>query len=361
MALLLAIALLAGNAFFVGAEFAVISARRSGIEPLADAGSRRARVTLQAMEQVSRMLATAQLGITVCSLGLGAVGEPAVAHLLEPPLELVGISGALLHGIAFTVALSLVVFLHVVLGEMVPKNIALAGPERSALLLAPPLVFVTRVLSPIISVLNGMANGVLRLLRIEPKEEVASAFTRDEIAAMVEEARVEGLLADGSGRLVTGALTFEEHTAADVLVPRAELVTLEPGATPTDVERACAQTGFSRFVTVDEHGAPTGYLHVKDVLELTGAAADQPVPGGRVRPLAGVALAQPIAEVLEQMQKRGAHMAAVHDRPVHDQPISTGEPEPGEVVGVVMLEDVIETLVGDIRDAMTGEDAATPR
>lgn len=322
LALLLAVILLAGNAFFVGAEFAIISARRSGIEPLAEQGSRRARVTLRSMENVSRMLATAQLGITVCSLGLGAVGEPAVAHLLERPLEAVGISGAVLHGIAFTVALALVVYLHVVLGEMVPKNIALAGPERSALMLAPALVMVARALRPLIAGLNGLANGALRLIGVQPQDEVASAFTRDEIAGMVDEARHEGLLDSESERLLSGALAFEEHTAADVLLPRADLVTVAIGATPADVERVCAQTGYSRFVTVDDADRLTGYLHVKDVLDLTGPAVDER-----------------IAEVLERMQAGGEHVAAVHDAG-------------GTTVGVVMLEDVIETLVGDVRNAM---------
>ncbi|MBA2389092.1 MAG: HlyC/CorC family transporter [Geodermatophilaceae bacterium] len=338
LALVLAVLLLAGNAFFVGAEFAIISARRSGIEPLADKGSVRARITLGAMEDVSRMLATAQLGITVCSLGLGAVGEPAVAHLLERPLGAVGITGALLHGISFSVALAIVVYLHVVLGEMVPKNIALAGPERSALMLAPALVMVARILRPVIASLNGLANGMLRLMRVEPRDEVASAFTGDEIAGMVDEARREGLLNPESERLLSGALAFEEHTAADVLLPLAELVTVDARATPTEVEQVCARTGYSRFVTV-ENGGLTGYLHVKDVLDLSGAAAEYPVPAARIRALASVAVDERIAEVLERMQGGGAHVAAVHDAN-------------GETVGVVMLEDVIETLVGDVRDAM---------
>ena len=336
--LLLAVLLLLGNAFFVGASFAVITARRSGIEPLAERGSRRARSTLRAMEDVSGMLAGSQLGITLCSLGLGAVGEPAVAHLIERPLVAAGVTGALLHGIAFAVALGLVVFLHVVLGEMVPKNIALAGPERSALALAPALLMVVRALRAVIAALSGLARGVLRLFGVRPRDEVTSAFTRDEIAAMVDEARREGLLNPESERLLSGALTFEEHTAADVLVPRAQLVTLAPGATPADVEAACVRTGYSRFVTVATGGALSGYLHVKDVLDLTGDAADRPVPRHRIRPLASVAHDERIAEVLERMQGGSAHVAAVLDAD-------------GRERGVVMLEDVIETLVGDIRDA----------
>jgi CBS domain containing-hemolysin-like protein len=141
-AFVVAAVLLAGNAFFVGAEFALVSARRTKIEPRAATGSRTARTTLRAMENVSLMMAGAQLGITACSLGLGAIGEPAVAHLLERPFATAGVPDAVLHTVAFTLALAIVVFLHMVLGEMVPKNIALAGPERSTLALGPPLLAV---------------------------------------------------------------------------------------------------------------------------------------------------------------------------------------------------------------------------
>ena len=147
-AVAVAVLLLAGNAFFVGAEFALISARRTQIEPKAQAGSKVARVTLRAMENVSLMMAGAQLGITMCSLGLGAIAEPAVAHLVEPVFEAAGMPEGLVHPVAFSIALATVVTLHMVLGEMVPKNIAIAGPERSALVLGPLLYAVVAVLKP---------------------------------------------------------------------------------------------------------------------------------------------------------------------------------------------------------------------
>ena len=158
-ALLVAVALLLANAFFVGAEFAVMAARRSQIEVLAAGGSRRARSTLWAMEHVSVMLACAQLGVTVCSLSLGAVAEPALAHLIAEPLEALGASPAAVHTVAFAISLAIVVYLHVVIGEMVPKNLAIAGPDRAALVLAPPLVALSRALAPVIRLLNGLANG----------------------------------------------------------------------------------------------------------------------------------------------------------------------------------------------------------
>ena len=174
-ALLLGLALLAANAFFVGAEFALISARRTQLEPRAAAGSRAARVTLQAMERVSLVMAAAQLGITACSLGLGAVAEPALAHLIEPLFHDLGVPEAALHPVAFVLALTVVVALHVVLGEMVPKNISLAGPDRAALLLGPPMMVVVRVLKPVVVVLNLVANAVLRLVGVEPRDEIGRA------------------------------------------------------------------------------------------------------------------------------------------------------------------------------------------
>jgi CBS domain containing-hemolysin-like protein len=313
-----AVVLLLANAFFVGAEFALISARRSSIEPLAEAGSRRARTTLAAMERVSLMMAGAQLGITVCSLGLGAVGEPAVAHLLEPVFEALRVPGALVHPISFAIALAVVVALHVVIGEMVPKNLALAGPDRAALALTPPLAAVVRVLRPVIVVLNALANGVLRLLRVAPKDEVTSSFTRDEVAGLFDQSRAGGLLDKREHDLLTGVLTLEDRDTRSVLIPRAP-----------------ARTGFSRFPVVRD-GEFTGYVHVKDVLVADGE------PDVRVsditRPLPRVPATGDLRTTLQTMQADGAQFAAVT--------------QDGAVLGVVALEDILEELVGEIRDSV---------
>ena len=330
-----ALVLLVGNAFFVGAEFATMAARRSQIEPLAAAGSRRARRTLYVMEHVSVMLACAQLGVTVCSVGLGAVAEPALAHLLEVPFAAVGLPAELVHPVAFALALTVVVYLHVVVGEMVPKNLAIAGPDRVALLLAPPLVWLSRVLAPLIRVLNGVANGVLRLMRVEPKDEVTSAFTAEEVQSIVEESQREGLLGHEHS-LVSGALEFSDRDAGDVAVQLGELVTVAAGSTPAEVERLVARTGFSRFPVVDAAGSMTGYLHLKDVLYADDARYDEPVPTKRVRSLVTVGAADDVEDVLAAMQRSGAHLAGVVDRE--------------GLTGVVFLEDVLEELVGEVRD-----------
>lgn len=341
VAILVAVALLAGNAFFVGAEFALISARRTQIEPRAAAGSRAARTTLRAMEQVSLMMAGAQLGITVCSLGLGAVGEPAVAHLLERPFAAAGMPEDLLHPVAFVLALTIVVFLHMVLGEMVPKNIAIAGPERSALALGPPLYAVVRLLRPAIVALNALANGVLRLLKVEPKDEISSTFTRAEIAGMIGESREEGLLEEDDYELLSDALEFTELSVDRVLLPLDELVTVGPDVTADQVQEISRRSGYSRFPVRGEAGVFAGYVHLKDAV-----TEDHPEAAVPVRALPRLRPDAPLHQALGELRRTRAHLAVVAD----DQSIR----------GVVALEDVLEELVGEVRDAATRPGTSAP-
>jgi CBS domain containing-hemolysin-like protein len=336
LAIGISIVLLAGNAFFVGAEFALISARRSVIEPRAETGGWAARTTLRAMERVSLMLAGAQLGITVCSLGLGYLGEPAIAHLLEGPFEAAGVPEALVHPVAFAIALGLIGFLHVVLGEVVPKNISLSAPERAALTLGPLLALVVKALHPAIALLNWIANVVLRAVGVEVRDEVASAFTRDEVAGLVDESRREGMLDQSERRLLVGALTFEERDARAVLLPLDRLETVAPDVTPHEVEQVAARTGYSRF-PVRREGRLVGYLHLKDALEIKDVHRNRPIAGAWIRDLAPVRANDPLRTVLATMQRSGSHLAQV-----------TGED--GSPLGVVALEDVLEELVGEIRD-----------
>lgn len=338
LAITLTFVFLALNALFVAAEFALISARRTQMEPRVAAGSRTARLALNAMENISQVMAAAQLGITICSLGLGAVGEPAIANLFEPVFEWLNVSDGMVHPISFILSMTIVVFAHVVLGEMVPKNLALVGPDRAALILGPFMLAVVAILKPFVIVLNSIANLIVRLVRIEPKDEVASTFSHDEVAGLVEESRREGLLDDDEYGLVSGALDFYAGTVEQVLLPRAGLVTIPPSATPVDVEKACAQTGFSRFPVVDEDGDITGYLHIKDVLETDDSARTDTIADKWLRPLATVSSTSGLHEALRTMQARGSHMARVAD-------------DDGQVIGVIMLEDVLEELVGEIRDS----------
>lgn len=343
VALVVTVLLLAANAFFVGAEFSVTSARHSQLEPLAEAGDKRAVTALWALQNVSRMLATAQLGVTLCSTGLGVVAEPAIAHALTPWVEKAGAGEAAAHAIAVIIALVLVVYAHVVAGEMVPKNLSITAPEQAVRWLAPPLVMVSRIFGPVITVLNGFANWVLRCMRIEPREEVSATFNAAEVASIVERSTAEGVLEDDTG-LLTGALEFSEETAGSVMVPLEDLVTLTEGCTPEDVERQVASTGFSRFpvVAAREDGGPgdvLGYLHLKDVLYAEGPDRCRPITTRQARDLVPVRAEDEVEDVLAAMQRTGAHLGRVEDAS-------------GHTVGVVFLEDILEELVGEVNDAM---------
>ena len=331
------VVLLLANAFFVGAEFAVISARRSQIEPLAEAGSKRAKTALWAMEHATLMLATSQLGITVCSLLILNVSEPAIHHLLEGPLAWTGLAPEAVSVAAFIITLLIVSYLHVVFGEMVPKNAAFSMPDRAVLLLAPPLVWVSRAFKHVIAGLNAIANGVLRLFGVEPKSEANSTYTLEEVAGIVSHSTREGLLEDRSGAL-TAAFEFTEKQARDILVPSDRLITLPDGSNPGDVEQAVTKHGFSRYPMRGENGELAGYVHIKDLLRLGEARISEPIPAKRVREMLTLRDDTELEDVLARMQRRGVHLARVVDAG-------------GGELGVLFLEDVIEELVGEIHDA----------
>ncbi|MDT0214502.1 hemolysin family protein [Rothia sp. ARF10] len=336
--ILVTVVLLLANAFFVGAEFAAMSARRSQLEPLAEEGSRGARAALEAMSRTGILLATAQLGITVCSVLLGAVSEAALHHALVGPVEALGAPEAVADVLALVLALLVVVFLHVVVGEMIPKNISIATPERAAIALVPALVAVSRVVKPVIAAMDWVSKLLVRALGVDPKDELASAFTAEEVAQIVSESHKEGLVEAEQYGLLGAALEFSDKDARDVGVPVEELVTIGLETTPDDIERLVARHGFSRYPIADRDGTLTGYLHLKDVLFADEEERLQPVPAKRVRRMANVRRDDEVESVLATMQRTGSHLARV----VADD---------GEVLGVVFLEDVIEELVGEVTDS----------
>ncbi|WP_237200378.1 hemolysin family protein [Rothia nasimurium] len=338
LAIALLFVLLAGNAYFVGAEFAIMSTRRSQIEPLAESGNKRAVTTLYALEHVSLMLATCQLGITVCSLLILNVSEPAIHHLVAGPLESWGIPYEAASALAFIFALILVTYLHVIFGEMVPKNAAVSmAAQGVALWIAPSLVTLSRVFKPIVGLLNWIADHALRAMKIEPKAEVASTFTLDELQNIVAQSTAEGTVDDGSG-VLSGALEFSSKTVADIMVPSDKLVTITYPCTPADLEKAVAQTGYSRFVMTDEKdGTYMGYLHIKDALVYGKEQKDRNIPWARLRQMSVVKPSTEIDDALATMQRNRAHVSHVID-------------DKGRSVGVLFLEDVLEELVGEIKD-----------
>lgn len=332
------VVLLVFNAFFVGAEFAVITARRSQIEPRAEQGSKAAQTALWAMEHATLMLATSQLGITVCSLLILNVSEPALHHMLAVPMAATGMSPEVVNTVAFVIVLLLVTYLHVVFGEMVPKNLSFSIPDRAVLVLAPPLVFFARMFKPVIWLLNEIANLVLRMFGVTPKAEATSAYTFDQVAGIVEQSTREGVLLDDAGTLAN-MFEFTTKQVGEVAVPLDKMVLLPPGFTPHQLQQAVAEYGYSRYVVADAERRPVAYVHLKDVLELaTDAAYERPTPEKVLRPLVSVYTGTELEDALASMRRTGKHLVRVVEKD-------------GTITGVLFLEDIIEELVGEVRDA----------
>lgn len=341
LAVLLALLLIAINGFFVASEFSLISARRDRLQALAEQGKTRAVAVIRAGEQLPSMLAGAQLGVTVSSILLGRIGEPAVADLLQATFELTGIPPTLLHTLSFVVTLAIVVTLHVLLGEMVPKNIGLAGPERTAMLLIPPYLVYVRAARPFIAFYNKRANAILRLLRVEPKDELEITVSTVELSEMIAESVSEGLLDREEHTRLTRALQIRNRVVADVAVPLTNVQSVSvttAGAGPTvgAVEEALAKTGYSRFPVVGLGDRFLGYLHIKDVLS-QGNGPHTVIDQALVRPLLQVSKSLPLPDALSRMRRSNSHLALV-------------TADDSDVVGMVALEDLVDDLIGTIRD-----------
>jgi CBS domain containing-hemolysin-like protein len=277
------------------------------------------------------MLAIAQLGVTASSLVLGAVAEPAIAQLLEPAFNAARVPDALVHPIAFTISLTAATYLHMLIGEMVPKNIALATPERAALTLVPPLVALTRALRPLVFGINAGANRLLRLGGVEPKDEITSVFTGEELVRIVEHSGDAGLLLALGPERLRDALELGARTVAEVLVPASRMVTVGRSITPRELEQAAAASGYSRFPVTEPGGIVWGFLHVKDSLAAT--ARDAPFPTSALHPVVRLGIQTPLDDALTAMRAAGTHLAAVTSRT-------------GALVGYVTMEDVLQQLVG---------------
>ena len=332
--LLVAVLLLAANAFFVAAEFAAVGARRTLIEQWAEAGGRRAEMSLGAIRALPGHLTAAQLGIAMASLGLGFVAEPAVAAVLEDALDAVGFPQGLVHAVSFGVALAIVVLAHTVLGEMVPKNLALAGAERTLLVLVVPMVAFLRLFAPIIWVLNGAANGVLRLFRVEPVDEKVNAVTHGELAVMVQESHDEGLIEAQERARLAGALAFRETTVDAVMAPIVDVDAVPRLSTVSEIEAALADTNHTRLpIYGDDLDDVLGFVHAKDLLDVAEDARARPISVQRIRPILRVPTGTVLPELLVAMKSTRTHLAVVHAH--------------GRTVGVVRLDDVLEALVSD--------------
>lgn len=333
--------LLLANGFFVAAEFAVISARRAQIEPRAKAGSTPAKLTIKAMENVSLILATCQLGVTIAGLLILLVAEPSIHDLLQQPLHSLGFSESIETGISFGLSLLLVTFLHVLIGEMVPKNISFSIPERAALVLVPIVYGLAIVLKPLVFALNATANSIVRLFGVRAKNEANSAFTLEQVEDIVSHSTRAGVLSDETGA-ITNTFEFTDKQVKDILVPVQNLITLPIQTTPRAVEQAVAKYGFSRYVVIDSDGSLEGYLHLKDVIDADEEEADEPVQRKLIRTVKSIGGGVELEDALALMQKDRQHIMASFDAD-------------GKLMGLLFLEDILEELVGEVQDATRRE------
>ena len=334
-----AIVFLAANGFFVAAEFALLASRRSRIEQLAAGGDRRARHALAGIRELSLMLAGAQLGITICSLLLGAIAEPAIAHLIEDGLAgIIDLPDGALHAISFTVALSIVVFLHMVVGEMAPKSWAISHPEASALALARPFRGFALVFRPMIRLLNIVANGLVRLVGVQPQDELAMAHSPADLLLLLEESASHGDIAADEHRLFARSLELSGLDAGAVMTPRRDVVAVGADQPATEVAAAVRASGRSRVLVHEgDLDRIVGLVHAKDVLLLDPTQRASTTARQLTRPVTVTHENRLIEDLLVEMRTGRQHLAVVVD-------------EHGVVGGVVTLEDVVEELIGDFED-----------
>ncbi len=331
--------MLGANAFFVAAEFALVAARAVRLEAAASDGDRRSGIALAAVRDLQTQLAGAQFGITMASLVLGYVAEPAIAHLIEPVIErVVEVPSGVLHTISFAVALFVVTTLHVVVGEMVPKNMAIAEPEASARLLAPAMRIYGAVFRPVIASLNFVGNRIVRLMGINPVDEINTALTINEFRTLLAGAREEGVIEPTEHELLSGALEFRAQSVGSVMVPADRLVSVPRGASAARLEDVVAATGHTRIpMWGSEPDDVLGFVHAKDLIRMPEEACDDPLPLELVRRMRVVGPDMAGRDLLLDMRRSRVHMALVRS-------------DTGRMLGVVTLEDILEGLVGDIFD-----------
>lgn len=337
-AVLAAVLLLAVNGFFTAVELALTASRRPTLEEMADTGNRLAGWALSAMNELPVTFAGAQLGIAASSLSLGFLIERSFEEGFESLYGAIGLPPGSIPTLALITALVLVTFLHNVFGDMAPKNVAIAAPERTALMVAAPFRAYVTLLRPIILALSWTATGLLRLLRVESRPSVEITHSAEDIAALLGNIGTGEVIDPDSTRLLTAALKFRSTLVDEVMAPRPDLVAMPVSSPVAALESTMVNTGHSRIpVYGDDSDDIQGFVHAKDLLAVDTSRRGQPIDPSLTRSLPAVPETSPLPPVLEMMRSSGIHMALVID-------------EHGGVAGLVTLEDIVEELVGDIRD-----------
>ncbi|HEY7636257.1 MAG TPA: hemolysin family protein [Gemmatimonadales bacterium] len=333
------VALVLANAFFVAAEFSLVGARKTRLDELSRAGNRKARLARRAVQSLDRYISATQLGITLASLGLGWIGEPTLARLIHGMFDWLSPTAAaiLSHGMAATLAFGIITILHIILGELVPKALALLYPEAVGSWVAAPLMGFAWVMAGPIAVLNGTANRLLSFFHIDPPGERERLHSPEELRMLVEQSEVGGSLLARDARLLEGVFEFSEKTARELMTPRTEMIALPVDLTVEQAADAVAKAQRSRYPVytgfLDEI---VGVVHAKDILRST-----RETPGGRLRSIMRPALFVPgtreAEDVLADMKRLKIHLAVVLD-------------EYGGTAGLVTMEDLLEEIVGPIDD-----------
>lgn len=337
--LALAVVLVAGNAVFVAAEFSLVTVDQASVEEAAQRGERGAAGVLRARRSLSTQLSGAQLGITVTSLVVGFIAEPSLAALLADPLESVGLPRAAATGVSVALALAFATVFQMVFGELVPKNLAIARPMPVARAVTPLQRGFTTGTRPLIAVLNGAANRLLRAAGIEPQEELRSARSPQELASLVHRSAQQGTLARSTAQLLTRTLAFGDRTADDVMTPRRRVRFLGADRPVAAIIDAADATGHSRFPVLGDGGVDdvVGVVHVKNALAVPPEQRERAtVREVMVAPVL-VPASLELDPLLARLREQGLQIAVVID-------------EYGGTDGVVTLEDLVEELVGDIAD-----------
>jgi putative hemolysin len=321
--------LVLGNAVFVAAEYALVTARRTRLEERGEKGSRSARTALRLMDEPVKFISTVQVGITVFGIALGAVGEPLISSFLD----------FLPRGVSFVIAFAVLTYLSVTLGELVPKAVALQKAEAIAVALAVPLDVFAKVLHPIVWVLQGSANGVLHLLRVKPAPAGMIAFTREDIRQSVAAAEDVGEIQTAEEEMLYRVFDFADKEASDVMVPRPDVVALSVAMPPEEALRAVLDSPYTRYPVYRESVDDiAGVLHVRDLISaLNDRGIADVALSELLRPAYVVPETKDLAALLGEFRRTNQHMAIVVD-------------EYGSTVGIVTLEDLLEEIVGDIED-----------
>jgi CBS domain containing-hemolysin-like protein len=346
--LVLALALVAACGAFVAAEFALVTVDRSAVERAAEAGDARARGTRAALRTLSTQLSAAQVGITVTNLAIGVLAEPAIAGLLDGPLEALGVPESAVGGASLTLALVLATAFTMVFGELVPKNLAIARPLATARAVQGFQRGFARGAGVVVRGLNGAANAILRRLGIEPQEELASARSPEELTSLVRRSAEQGTLEAGTATLLQRSLAFGDRRAEDVMTPRGRMRTLAAAEPVSGVLRAARASGHSRFPVLGDGGEIAGVVHIKQAVAVPDARRDGLPVSEVMQAPALVPSSLELDALLETLRRGGLQMALVVD-------------EFGNVDGLVTLEDLIEEIVGEVHDEHDAREAAARR